>query len=79
MLRGRATVIGSGFIGCEAAASLAMKGLEVTLVTDEDVPHEARLGEAAGRRIAGWLRAVARGGGGSAAVIRAGVVGRPTP
>jgi 3-phenylpropionate/trans-cinnamate dioxygenase ferredoxin reductase subunit len=52
---GRATVIGSGFIGCEAAASLAMKGLDVTLVTDEEVPHEARLGEQAGRRIAGWL------------------------
>ncbi len=55
-LAGRATVIGSGFIGCEAAASLAMKGLDVTLVTDEDIPHQARLGEAAGRRIAGWLR-----------------------
>jgi NADPH-dependent 2,4-dienoyl-CoA reductase/sulfur reductase-like enzyme len=54
-LRGEATVIGSGFIGCEAAASLAMKGLDVTLVTDERVPHEARLGEAAGRRIQGWL------------------------
>jgi 3-phenylpropionate/trans-cinnamate dioxygenase ferredoxin reductase component len=55
-LQGRATVIGSGFIGCEAAASLAMKGLEVTLVTDEDVPHQARLGEAAGRRISAWLQ-----------------------
>jgi 3-phenylpropionate/trans-cinnamate dioxygenase ferredoxin reductase subunit len=54
-LQGRATVIGSGFIGCEAAASLAMKGLDVTLVTDEDLPQQARLGEAAGRRIAGWL------------------------
>jgi 3-phenylpropionate/trans-cinnamate dioxygenase ferredoxin reductase component len=39
-LRGRATVIGSGFIGCEAAASLAIKGLDVTLMTDEDVPHQ---------------------------------------
>jgi NADPH-dependent 2,4-dienoyl-CoA reductase/sulfur reductase-like enzyme len=51
-------VIGSGFIGCEAAASLAIKGLDVTLVTDEDIPHQARLGEAAGRRIAGWLLAL---------------------
>jgi 3-phenylpropionate/trans-cinnamate dioxygenase ferredoxin reductase subunit len=56
--QGSATVIGSGFIGCEAAASLAMKGLDVTLVTDEDIPHRARLGEAAGQRIAGWLLAL---------------------
>ena len=33
-----AIVVGSGFIGCEAAASLAMRGVEVTLVTDEDDP-----------------------------------------
>jgi NADPH-dependent 2,4-dienoyl-CoA reductase/sulfur reductase-like enzyme len=51
----RATVIGSGFIGCEAAASLAMRGLEVTLVSDEEIPHAARLGEEAGRRIMGFL------------------------
>jgi NAD(P)H-nitrite reductase large subunit len=50
-----AIVIGSGFIGCEAAASLAMRGLKTTLVTDEGIPHEARLGEAAGRRIQSWL------------------------
>jgi NAD(P)H-nitrite reductase large subunit len=52
-----AIVIGSGFIGCEAAASLAMRGLEVTLVTDEATPQEARLGQAAGGRIGGWLEA----------------------
>ncbi len=50
-----AAVIGSGFIGCEAAASLAMRGLRVTLISDEAVVHAARLGEAAGRRIADWL------------------------
>ncbi|MDQ6778203.1 MAG: FAD-dependent oxidoreductase [Actinomycetota bacterium] len=50
-----AVVIGSGFIGCEAAASLAMRGLEVTLVTAEPVPQADRLGTAAGGRIAGWL------------------------
>jgi NADPH-dependent 2,4-dienoyl-CoA reductase/sulfur reductase-like enzyme len=50
-----AVVIGSGFIGCEAAASLAMRGLRVTLVSDEHVPQKARLGEEAGGRIAGWL------------------------
>ncbi|HEY6890671.1 MAG TPA: FAD-dependent oxidoreductase [Solirubrobacter sp.] len=50
-----AVVIGSGFIGCEAAASLAMRGVNTTLVTDEGIPHETRLGEAAGRRIQYWL------------------------
>ena len=60
-LRGRAegahtaAVIGTGFIGCEAAASLAMRGLRVTLVSDEHVPHLKRLGEDAGRRISNWL------------------------
>jgi 3-phenylpropionate/trans-cinnamate dioxygenase ferredoxin reductase subunit len=50
-----AIVIGSGFIGCEAAASLAMRGLKVSLVTDESTPHEARLGAEAGARVQGWL------------------------
>ena len=52
-----ALVVGSGFIGCEAAASLAMRGVDVTLVSDEDIPHASRLGEEAGRRITGWLEA----------------------
>lgn len=52
-----AVVIGSGFIGCEAAASLALLGLDVTLVTTEELPQAARLGQEVGRRIAGWLRA----------------------
>jgi 3-phenylpropionate/trans-cinnamate dioxygenase ferredoxin reductase component len=51
----RAVVIGSGFIGCEAAASLAMRGVEVTLVAPEELPQAPRLGDEAGRRIAGWL------------------------
>jgi NADPH-dependent 2,4-dienoyl-CoA reductase/sulfur reductase-like enzyme len=61
ILRGRAeaarsaVVIGSGFIGCEAAASLAMRGLRVALVSDEPVVQARRLGEAAGRRITEWL------------------------
>jgi 3-phenylpropionate/trans-cinnamate dioxygenase ferredoxin reductase subunit len=50
-----AVVVGSGFIGCEAAASLARRGLEVTVVSTEELPQEKRLGAAAGRRIAGWL------------------------
>ena len=48
-------VIGSGFIGCEAAASLAMNGARPILVSDEEVPQEGRLGPDAGARIAGWL------------------------
>lgn len=48
-------VVGSGFIGCEAAASLAFTGREVTLVSDEPVPHARRLGGEVGIRVAGWL------------------------
>ena len=51
-----AVVAGSGFIGCEAAASLAARGIGVTLVTEEARPQEARLGAWAGDRIAAWLR-----------------------
>ena len=50
-----AVVIGAGFIGCEAAASLAMRGLAVTLVAPERLPQEARLGVEAGERIVGLL------------------------
>ena len=53
---GRIVVVGSGFIGCEAAASLAIRGRDVVLVTGEDLPHAARLGEAAGGQIHGWLQ-----------------------
>lgn len=55
---GRVVVAGSGFIGCEAAASLAARGLDVVLVTTERRPQQARLGSWAGDRIADWLRAV---------------------
>lgn len=51
----RATVIGSGFIGCEVAASLSLLGLDVTLVTQEELPQQQRLGEYVGRQIADWL------------------------
>lgn len=50
-----AAVIGTGFIGCEAAASLALRGLRVTQVSDEPIPHLKRLGEDAGRHISNWL------------------------
>ena len=51
----RVAVVGSGFIGCEAAASLAMRGAEVTLVTMEAMPQSERLGPEVGGRIAAWL------------------------
>ncbi len=50
-----AAVIGSGFIGCEAAASLSMRGVEVAMVSLENVPQEERLGEEVGDRIRSWL------------------------
>ena len=50
-----AVVIGSGFIGCEAAASLATRGLSVTMVTVEKQPQLGRLGPDAAALIAGWL------------------------
>lgn len=53
---GSAVVVGSGFIGCEAAASLASRGVATTLVTPETAPQATRLGEWAGGQIATWLR-----------------------
>jgi 3-phenylpropionate/trans-cinnamate dioxygenase ferredoxin reductase component len=53
-----AVVIGAGFIGCEAAASLAMRGVAVTLVAPDPVPQAKRLGENAGKRIVDLLRDV---------------------
>jgi 3-phenylpropionate/trans-cinnamate dioxygenase ferredoxin reductase component len=50
-----AVVVGSGFIGCEAAASLARRGLAVTLVSMEDGPQAARLGDAASQILRAWL------------------------
>ena len=52
----RVVVVGSGFIGCEAAHSLRGLGCEVALISAETAPQEARLGPEVGRRIAGWLR-----------------------
>lgn len=51
----RALVVGSGFIGCEAAVSLAMRGARVTMATPEPSPQDARLGPEVGERLAGWL------------------------
>jgi 3-phenylpropionate/trans-cinnamate dioxygenase ferredoxin reductase component len=51
-----AVVVGSGFIGCEAASSLARRGLMVTLVTKEERPQVDRLGKQAGRLLRKWLQ-----------------------
>ena len=51
----RVVVIGSGFIGCEIAASLKARGHSVALVTDEPAPNATRLGEEAGAVISRWL------------------------
>ena len=48
-------VIGSGFIGCEIASSLRLRGHSVALVSDERAPNAERLGREAGALIAGWL------------------------
>ncbi|CAN5410735.1 FAD-dependent oxidoreductase [soil metagenome] len=53
---GSAVVVGSGFIGCEAAGSLRALGLDVTVVSAEALPQQDRLGPEAAERIAGWLR-----------------------
>ena len=53
----RVVVIGSGFVGCEAAATLARRGAVVTVVTAEALPQADRLGPEAGGRIAAWLEA----------------------
>jgi 3-phenylpropionate/trans-cinnamate dioxygenase ferredoxin reductase component len=52
---GRVVVIGSGFIGCEIAASLRARGLQVTLFSDEPAPNARRLGPEVAAEIARWL------------------------
>lgn len=50
-----AVVVGSGFIGCEVAVSLARRGLTVTMVTSEAQPQAKRLGPDVAERISRWL------------------------
>ena len=45
----KAVVVGSSFIGMEAAASLIQQGLEVTVVSPDDVPFKKILGDRLGR------------------------------
>jgi 3-phenylpropionate/trans-cinnamate dioxygenase ferredoxin reductase component len=49
-------VIGSGFIGCEIAASLRHRGHAVTMLTDEPVPNCRRLGRRPVWLTGSWLR-----------------------
>jgi 3-phenylpropionate/trans-cinnamate dioxygenase ferredoxin reductase subunit len=51
----RLLVVGSGFIGCEAAVSLALRGAEVTMATMEPAPQAERLGSAVSERLGAWL------------------------
>jgi 3-phenylpropionate/trans-cinnamate dioxygenase ferredoxin reductase subunit len=48
-------VLGTGFIGCELAASLALRGAHVTLVGQEPAPQQRRLGADVAAHIAQWL------------------------
>lgn len=47
----RALIIGSSFIGMEAAASLTQQGLEVTVVSPSDLPFKKILGEQLGKML----------------------------
>lgn len=48
-------VIGSGFIGCEIAASLRARGHDVDLISDESLPNSERLGEPQAAILQEWL------------------------
>ncbi len=51
----RLLIVGSGFIGCEAAVSMALRGAAVTMATLEQSPQVERLGEAVSERLVAWL------------------------
>jgi NADPH-dependent 2,4-dienoyl-CoA reductase/sulfur reductase-like enzyme len=72
-----AVVIGSGFIGCEAAASLALRNVPVTLVAPEPLPQDQRLGNEAAARLRDLLTETGArhvGGVGVKEITEAGVV-----
>jgi 3-phenylpropionate/trans-cinnamate dioxygenase ferredoxin reductase component len=71
-----AVVIGAGFIGCEAAASLAMRGVNTTLVAPDAAPQTKRLGSDAGARLRALLQeaGVRYVGGVSVEALRQGAV-----
>ena len=47
----KVAVVGGGFVGMEAAASLGGRGFDVTAILMDDVPFKAVLGEAMGKRL----------------------------
>ncbi len=51
----RLLIVGSGFIGCEAAVSMALRGAEVAMATREPSPQVERLGEQVSERLTAWL------------------------
>lgn len=51
-------VIGSGFVGCEAASSIRALGNDVTVVSTEPLPQHDRLSPVVGEMIGGWLTEV---------------------
>lgn len=53
------TCIGAGFIGLEVAAELRLRGIDVTLVNDRELPLESFLG----REVAEWFLGVHRAHG----------------
>ncbi|MGI8632505.1 MAG: NAD(P)/FAD-dependent oxidoreductase [Solirubrobacterales bacterium] len=54
-LGAHAVVVGSGFIGCEAAVSMAAGGARVTVVSADSGPQAERLGSEVADRLDGWL------------------------
>lgn len=52
----RVIVIGSGFIGCELAAALRSRGVEIAMAASEPAPQHDRLGAGVGALLAGWMR-----------------------
>ena len=58
-------VIGSGFVGCEAASAIRSLGNDVTMVSTEQRPQQERLSPVVGELLDGWLNdigVVVRGG-----------------
>ncbi len=54
---GRAIIVGAGFIGCEVAASLRLRGVEVVLVEPQPTPLASVLGPQIGELVARLHRA----------------------
>lgn len=54
---GRAVIVGAGFIGCEVAASLRLRGVEVVLVEPQSTPLASVLGARIGELVARLHRA----------------------